>query len=81
MTDGWGRIARSLKSALLVLAAGSIAVAFVGAAYVWRVAATMPPLPLDKTASVSVTVLDRQDRLLRAFTTTDGKWRLPVEPA
>ncbi len=27
------------------------------------------------------TVLDRRDRLLRAFTTPDGRWRLPVEAA
>jgi penicillin-binding protein 1C len=28
----------------------------------------------------SVTVLDRNDQLLRAYTTADGKWRLPVAP-
>jgi penicillin-binding protein 1C len=28
---------------------------------------------------VSVTVLDRNDRLLRAYTSADGYWRLPVE--
>ena len=36
---------------------------------------------LDRTASSarSVVVLDAQDQLLRAFTTSDGRWRLPVE--
>ena len=28
----------------------------------------------------SVTVVDREDRLLRAFTTADGLWRLPLDP-
>ncbi len=27
-----------------------------------------------------MTVLDRNDRLLRAYTTPDGRWRLPVDP-
>ena len=31
-------------------------------------------------ADVSTTVLDRNDKLLRAFTTGSGHWRLPVEP-
>lgn len=38
------------------------------------------PLPLDATQQTSVTVVDREDRLLRAFTTADGQWRLPVDP-
>ena len=38
------------------------------------------PPPLELAEAVSVTVLDRQDRLLRAYTTPDGRWRLPVEP-
>ncbi|MCB1512085.1 MAG: transglycosylase domain-containing protein, partial [Hyphomicrobiaceae bacterium] len=38
----------------------------------------LPPLPLKAAGEVSVTVLDRNDRLLRAFTTKEGRWRLPV---
>ncbi|MBS0238172.1 MAG: penicillin-binding protein 1C [Proteobacteria bacterium] len=38
------------------------------------------PLPLEQAKAVSVTVIDRDDRLLRAFTTTEGKWRLPLDP-
>lgn len=37
------------------------------------------PLDLSTTNNLSTVVLDRNDRLLRAFTTTDGRWRLPVE--
>ncbi len=39
------------------------------------------PPPIDAAAPLSTTVLDREGRLLRAFTTIDGRWRLPVEPA
>ena len=35
---------------------------------------------LARAEALSVTVLDRNDRLLRAYTTPDGRWRLPVEP-
>ena len=37
------------------------------------------PPDLKTTNEVSITVLDRRDRLLRAFTTPDGRWRLPFE--
>jgi penicillin-binding protein 1C len=36
-----------------------------------------PPL-LERADALSVTVVDRNDALLRAYTTADGKWRLPV---
>ena len=39
------------------------------------------PPNLETTSQLSITVLDRRDRLLRAFTTPDGRWRLPVEAA
>ena len=35
---------------------------------------------LDKVHEVSTIVLDRHDQLLRAFTTTEGRWRLPIAP-
>lgn len=37
-----------------------------------------PPLP--QASELSTLVLDRHGRLLRAFTTPDGRWRMPVEP-
>ncbi len=37
------------------------------------------PLPMERATSSSVTVLDRNDQLLRAYTTVDERWRLPVE--
>ncbi|MFM9941093.1 MAG: penicillin-binding protein 1C [Hyphomicrobiaceae bacterium] len=36
---------------------------------------------LARAEKVSVSVLDREDRLLRAFTTPDGRWRLALEAA
>jgi penicillin-binding protein 1C len=39
------------------------------------------PPPLDAATPGSVVVLDREDRLLRAFTTPEGRWRLPVTAA
>ncbi len=35
-------------------------------------------IPFPKPENFSVTVLDRNDKLLRAFTTDQGRWRLPV---
>ena len=45
-------------------------------AVIWQ---RMEPLPLSRAEALSVTVLDRNDHLLRAYTTPDGRWRLPVE--
>ena len=41
--------------------------------------ASLKPLSLARAEALSVTVLDRNDRLLRAYTSPDGHWRLPVE--
>jgi penicillin-binding protein 1C len=45
-------------------------------AWTW---ARLEPLSLARVEALSVTVLDRNDRLLRAYTSPDGYWRLPVE--
>ncbi|HRD48953.1 MAG TPA: penicillin-binding protein 1C [Candidatus Contendobacter sp.] len=39
----------------------------------------LPP-PLDRARQISTWVLDAQDRMLRAFTTPPGVWRLPALP-
>ncbi len=39
------------------------------------------PPPLAAAEAGSIVVLDREGRLLRGFTTRDGRWRLPVELA
>jgi penicillin-binding protein 1C len=40
----------------------------------------MPP-PLERLQSVSTLVLDRDQRVLRAYTTAEGAWRLPADVA
>ena len=40
----------------------------------------LPP-PLERLESVSTLVLDRDARVLRAYTTADGAWRLPADLA
>jgi penicillin-binding protein 1C len=42
--------------------------------------ARLGPPPLTEAKQLSEIVVDREGRLLRAFTTADGRWRLPVEP-
>ena len=70
--------ARNVKK---VAAAGAAAIALVGLTSVaaFEVALNrLDPPPLKEAESLSVTVVDRRERLLRAFTTKDGRWRLPV---
>jgi penicillin-binding protein 1C len=38
------------------------------------------PLPLDVAAASSRLVLDREGRILRAYTTPEGRWRLDAKP-
>ena len=65
-----------LRGALL--AAALLACAVVGAiALIW---VQLEPLSLARAEALSVTVLDRNDRLLRAYTAADGRWRLPAGP-
>jgi penicillin-binding protein 1C len=54
---------------LLCLAVGAVG-------WVW---VRLEPLSLARVEALSVTVLDRNDRLLRAYAAPDGRWRLPVE--
>lgn len=67
--------------AAIVAGCAVIGSAAVIAGLVWRTVATLPPLSLARAEAVSTVVLDRHDRLLRAFQTPDHKWRLPVEVA
>jgi penicillin-binding protein 1C len=39
---------------------------------------SLGPTPLGEKMPFSTMVVDREGRLLRAFATTDGRWRLPV---
>jgi penicillin-binding protein 1C len=63
-------------------AAAGLSLAFVAtlAAAIWWIAA-LGPVPLGKTLEFSTQVLDRNGRLLRAYATKDGRWRLPATVA
>lgn len=59
--------------ALCAIAVGTIA----GSAILYKREAQR--IDLGRAEALSVVVLDREDRLLRAYATKDGHWRLPVE--
>ena len=59
---------------LLLLVAGGATLAFL----IVRESNRLGPLNLSQASDVSITILDRRGRLLRAFTTRQGRWRLPV---
>ncbi len=71
-----GLTLRAIRGALLAALVLFVTVA-AGVAVIWQ---QLGPLPLSRAESVSVTVLDRNDLLLRAYTTADGRWRLPADP-
>ena len=56
--------------------AGGLGAAGALAAAIW--AHSLGPTPLGKNLEYSHVVLDREGRLLRAYATTEGRWRLPV---
>ncbi|WP_367238381.1 penicillin-binding protein 1C, partial [Hyphomicrobium sp.] len=60
-------------------AGGLVGVAAVSAAGGYVAIDRLGPPNLAQAEQVSTTVLDRRNRLLRAFTTPDGRWRLPIE--
>jgi penicillin-binding protein 1C len=69
-------MARDRRLLALALALAGLGLALPIAAS--RIAGALRPLDLSATQDTSVVVLDRHDVLLRAFTTTGGRWRLPV---
>lgn len=70
--------ARLKALGIALCCAGLLALA--GAAAPLLIAARLGPPDLTAAKAVSTTVLDRHGKLLRAFTTPEGRWRLPVEP-
>jgi penicillin-binding protein 1C len=62
----------------IVLIAASLAGLSLLAATWWGIAA-LGPAPLGNDLEFSKQVLDRNGHLLRAYATTDGRWRLPAK--
>lgn len=79
---GFWRAMSQRRHNRLKLAGASVAAAALGVAAVGQVLETelrrLGPPPLAMAEDLSTVVLDRNDRLLRAFTTDEGRWRLPV---
>jgi penicillin-binding protein 1C len=69
-----GRLVGIVRGALLALVILVLA-AVAAVAWVWL---HLEPLSLARAEALSVTVLDRNDRLLRAYAAPDGRWRLPA---
>jgi penicillin-binding protein 1C len=65
----------------LALAVGLAGLGLVLPPAVSRIAGSIGPHELEAVRKTSVVVLDRNDVLLRAFTTREGRWRLPVTAA
>ncbi|HEX9071393.1 MAG TPA: penicillin-binding protein 1C, partial [Pseudolabrys sp.] len=61
---------------LLVASAGVVAATMVLACAAWIY--SLGPAPLGKNLEYSHVVLDREGRLLRAYATSEGRWRLPA---
>lgn len=64
--------------AVVAVLAG-VAAAGAGAYLYQRAVNEIGALNLAHTEQLSTVVVDREEKLLRAFTTHDGRWRLPVE--
>ncbi|MEL6288376.1 MAG: penicillin-binding protein 1C [Pseudomonadota bacterium] len=71
----WKRNGRRLSAACIAVA--GTAVFAVGTLI--AIERSVTPLDLVRVHAVSQVVVDRNDRLLRAYITPDGRWRLPVE--
>jgi penicillin-binding protein 1C len=67
------------KLRVVTLAVSLAGIALLAAALWWIVA--LGPVPLGKDLEFSARVLDRYGRLLRAYATSDGRWRLPATSA
>jgi len=80
-TPGAGRDKerRGRNFRLAMIAASLVCVSLLAIA-VWWIVALGPP-PLGKDIEYSTRVLDRDGRLLRAYATSDGRWRLPTTVA
>ncbi len=72
-------MARDRRYLALALAIAGLGLAVPVAAS--RIAGALGALDLSATKETSVVVLDRNEVLLRAFTTRVGRWRLPVTAA
>lgn len=84
LPGAWGGRSTTLRKALrwsAAVACAGLVLAATAAAALYVTVDRMGPPQLAAVSDVSTVVLDRKGRLLRAFTTKDDRWRLPIEPA
>ncbi len=74
------RLVPMVRRASIALAAFAVVASSGAYALYCTTLAGIGPLRLEEAKALSVTVVDRDDKLLRPFTTADGKWRLPLDP-
>jgi len=73
------RSSRWIRLALCLFAVLIIGTSFLVGRMLAEIDASLPPTPDVAAVAVSTVVLDRNGKLLRPFTTSDGYWRLPVK--
>ncbi len=73
--------ARRGRRALRLFGLGALALTLGAVAGAALYARSLGPLDVSIAAKGSTIAVDRDGRLLRAFTTTDGRWRLPTTVA
>jgi penicillin-binding protein 1C len=66
----------SLRRRLSLIAASGAIIAIVCSAAYWTFA--LGPPPLGQTLAFSTLVVDRDGKLLRPYTTPEGRWRIPA---
>jgi len=59
-----------------IVACVALVASLIGASW-WII--SLGPAPLGKNLEFSATVVDREGRLLRAYATSEGRWRLPAK--
>jgi penicillin-binding protein 1C len=68
------RLRRWLRLSLVAVSTATVAVLSAGAYWI----AALGPAPLGERLAFSVLVVDRDGKLLRPYTTPEGRWRLPA---
>jgi penicillin-binding protein 1C len=66
---------RGVRNVLRTIALACVLLFLSAASWVWAIG----PAPLGRDLEFSKQVLDRNGKLLRAYATTDGRWRLPAK--
>ena len=75
---GGGHRLRHWKKWASVALIGLAGIACVTIGAVWGLIESFGPASLGQDLELSKTVLDRNGRLLRSYTTSEGRWRLPA---